>query len=195
MWRVPDPTKATPEEAARLLLEDAGLLTLERPPVDPEQIAVDHLDLDVQDHPDLRILPGAPLLPRGIQLSGLLFPAKRRIWVDARETGRSRGRRSFTIAHEIGHWEMHRGAGDEIHARFCRSDHVGATASELKQSVTLEREANRFAAALLMPEGLVRREVDEQGLDVLALAGSFGVSGQAMQIRLETLRLLPEYLL
>jgi len=185
----------TPEEAANVLLRNAGLGALERPPVDPEEIAVEHLDLDVQDHADLRTLPGAPSLPRGTTLSGLLFPAKRRIWVDARETRRSPGRRSFTIAHEIGHWEMHRDIGDGIHARFCRSDHVGATASELKQSVRLEREANRFAAALLMPEDLLRRQVSESGLNVLALASRFGVSGQAMQIRLETLRLLPDYLL
>jgi hypothetical protein len=185
-----------PEDEARALLHEAGLESLEQPPVDVERLAIDHLDLDVQDHADLRGVPGAPLLPRDVSLSGLLLPAKRRIWVNATEAQRSAGRRAFTIAHEIGHWRMHRDlSDDDAYARFCRSQDVGATARALKQTALLEREANRFAAALLMPEALVRREVRDRGLNVVALARSFGVSGQAMQIRLETLRLLPDYLL
>lgn len=185
----------SPEDAARALLVEAGLGALERPPVDPEILALEHLDLDVQDHIDLRSVPGAPRVPPGTTLSGLLLPAKRRIWVNATETRRSAGRRWFTIAHEIGHWRLHREIGDGVHVRFCRSDDVGGTSRHLKQAAAIEREANRFAAALLMPEDLVRREVRDQGLNVLGLARSFGVSGQAMHIRLEALRLLPDYLL
>jgi Zn-dependent peptidase ImmA (M78 family) len=158
--------------------------------VDVEAIAIDHLDLDVQEHPDLRRLADAPRLPRNAALSGILLPAKRRIWVNAAETARSPARRAFTIAHELGHWELHRDLGVEAHARFCRTEEVGAN------GVTrIEREANQFAAALLMPADLVRAAVAERGTDVVALARAFGVSSQAMHIRLETLRLLPEYLL
>src|SRR4051812_21754866 len=90
----------SPEEAAAALLSDAGLADLERPPVDVEDLALEHLALDVQDHPDLRALPDAPRLAGAVALSGLLVPSKRRIWVSAVEAGRSPGRRSFTIAHE-----------------------------------------------------------------------------------------------
>ncbi len=149
----------------------------------------------MQDHADLHVVPGAPRLASTTALSGLLLPAKRRIWVNATESRRSPGRRAFTIAHEIGHWQLHCGPGHEADERFCRSGDVGATSAQLRQSPALEREANRFAAALLMPEHLVRSEVRARGVNVLALAAAFGVSGQAMQIRLEALRLLPDYLL
>src|SRR4051794_23092027 len=112
----------TPEDGARALLARAGLDTLKQPPVDAEWIAVEHLDIDVQEHPDLRSVPGAPALAPGAALSGLLLPHKRRIWVDAQEARRSSGRRLFTIAHELGHWELHR---DDGPARFCRSEEVG----------------------------------------------------------------------
>jgi Zn-dependent peptidase ImmA (M78 family) len=58
-----------------------------------------------------------------------------------------------------------------------------------------EIEANRFAAALLMPEAFVRRELDRLSLvdpDEITehMAGTFKVSEAAMTIRLTNLRLL-----
>jgi Zn-dependent peptidase ImmA (M78 family) len=50
-----------------------------------------------------------------------------------------------------------------------------------------EREANRFAAELLMPEPLVRAAADREGPDPIALAPRFGVSDVAMGFRLVTL--------
>lgn len=185
----------TPDDFALALLAASGMADLDAPPIDAEAIAIDHLDLDVQEHADLSRVPGAPEIPRGVTLSGLLLPAKRRIWVNSSETRRSEGRRMFTIAHEIGHWQMHRDVGGGAHARFCRADQVDAARTALNLSPQLEREANRFAAALLMPPALVRREHGRLGTNVPELATRFGVSTEAMLIRLETLRLLPDYLL
>jgi len=57
-----------------------------------------------------------------------------------------------------------------------------------------EREANQFASSLLMPEDLIRRESMNLDLadeyDVAHLARRFGVSDQAMSIRLQQLDLI-----
>ena len=50
-----------------------------------------------------------------------------------------------------------------------------------------EREANRFAAELLMPEQLVAGAVDRHGPDPVALAPLFAVSDLAMGFRLVNL--------
>jgi IrrE N-terminal-like domain len=180
----------TPENAAAALLAKAGVHADAHPPIDVAHIAEEVEDLVIGEHADLTTLPGAPSLPGGATLSGLLIPATRRLWVDALEARRSPGRRRFTIAHELGHWRLHsEGAG--AHTRFCRSDEVGASEAEARAARQIEREANRFAAALLMPEVLVRREAPLYRLDVQVLAERFGVSVVAMQVRLESLHLLP----
>jgi hypothetical protein len=92
--------------------------------------------------------------------------------------GGDSGRRRFTIAHEIGHFVLHQepsrpergGAVDEVGRRE-------------------EREADAFAAELLMPEHLVREAVREHGPDVARLADRFAVSRKTMQARLRHLGL------
>src|SRR3954447_4683735 len=145
----------TPEEAAAALLRAAGKTNDEDIPIDVQFLAEEHDGLDVQEHADLTSLADAPALPPGIALSGLLLPDAKRIWVNAVEATRSAGRRRFTIAHELGHWHLHCRAA-VAHARFCRSDEIGGTTAEARAAEAIEREANRFAAALLMPAELVR---------------------------------------
>lgn len=180
----------TPESAAAQLLEAVGLKNL---PVDALRVAEEHEGLDVQEHADLWEISGVTAAKRSGDLSGLLLPAERRIWVNAREAARSNARARFTIAHELGHWLMHtKGAG--AHTRFCRPADVGATVREITSSKRLEREANLFAAELLMPADLVRNEAEKARLSVPALAKTFAVSAAAMQVRLEVLDLLPAYM-
>jgi hypothetical protein len=176
-----------PEEVAARWLEEVGTPAL---PVEVDHLAEEVLGLDVQEHADLRALIDDP--PPG-QLSGLLLPSEARIYVNAAEARRWPGRRRFTVAHELGHWHLHRDA-DDVHARFCRETDVGGGSSELWRARRIESEANRFAAALLMPEPLVRREAPALRYSVPALAKRFGVSAQAMQVRLEVLDLLPSYM-
>ena len=87
-------------------------------------------------------------------------------------------RRRFTIAHEIGHFVLHP-------RRLAPERGGGGNAAWQAQ----EREADQFAAELLMPEHLVREAVVTQGPDVDRLAGRFEVSRQAMQVRLRRLGL------
>lgn len=183
----------TPEDAAGALLEKAGLDQLVQLPVDVDHLAEEIEGLDVQEHADLTTVDGAPILAPGATLSGLLLPATKRVWVNSLEAHRSAGRRRFTIAHELGHWRLHC-SGTDAGAKFCRSDEVGAPAAEAHAMKAIEREANRFAAALLMPEAAVRAEASKLKLNVALLAQRFGVSGPAMQVRLESLHLLPDYM-
>jgi predicted transcriptional regulator len=88
------------------------------------------------------------------------------------------GRRRFTIAHEIGHFVLH--------PERCRPERGGAVNEAGRVE---EREADAFAAELLMPENLVRDAIREQGLDVDRLADRFEVSRKAMQARLRHLGL------
>jgi Zn-dependent peptidase ImmA (M78 family) len=64
----------------------------------------------------------------------------------------------------------------------------------LRTSTHIEAEANRFAAAVLMPEKLVRDQAAAVRVNVPLLADRFGVSAPAMKIRLDVLDLLPEYM-
>lgn len=148
----------------------------------------------MQERANLARLPGLNI-PTDAELSGLLVPDEKRIWVEAVEAARSPGRRRFTIAHELGHWLLHHRARKRRTPIYCRPADVGATTRfQLEDAARLERDANRFAASLLMPETLVRREAEALALSVPALAKRFGVSGQAMQLRLERLNLLPDYM-
>ncbi len=93
-------------------------------------------------------------------------------------------RQRFTIAHELGHYVYHRplignGVDDD---RAYRSTNVGMYYN-MQIGPAEETEANRFAAALLMPKEKIS-EFKQHGLDTDALAKQFGVSLQAMKIRL-----------
>lgn len=89
-----------------------------RLPVPIEEIADSHVGLLVRDVEDLSRAPGAPPAHPGHALSGLLLPALGEIWVNAEEARRWPARRRFTIAHELGHWSLHR---DGERSVYCRS--------------------------------------------------------------------------
>jgi hypothetical protein len=96
--------------------------------------------------------------------------------------GGDSGRRRFTIAHEIGHFVLH--------PERCRPERGGVVNEAGRME---EREADAFAAELLMPEHLVRDAVREQGLDVERLADRFEVSRKAMQARLRHMGLVERH--
>jgi len=98
-------------------------------------------------------------------------------------------RQRFTLAHELGHFILHRrrlahGTND---TRAYRADPAADVYNDqIKRRH--ETEANQFAASLLMPEDLVIKAYQTfRGNDPGALADFFGVSRAAMEIRLEEL--------
>jgi Zn-dependent peptidase ImmA (M78 family) len=138
-------------------------------PVPVERIAEDYLGLRVRER-------------GGLPVSGLLVPARREIWVNADDVP---GRRRFTVAHELGHWVCQAGRGNPAPV-FCRPQDLEDAADR-----ALEREANVFAAELLMPEPALREEHDRLGAGE-QLARRFGVSELALAWRLYNLGLTPE---
>jgi hypothetical protein len=134
-------------------------------PVPVESIAEDLLGLQVDESAELNC-------------SGLLVPAERRIWLNAREAAGSPGRRRFTIAHEVGHWicQVLEGRWRPV---FCRAVEVPTDGGYPPE----EREANVFAAELLLPESTVRHAFPTND-SVAAMAALFSVSQEAMHWRL-----------
>jgi Zn-dependent peptidase ImmA (M78 family) len=55
----------------------------------------------------------------------------------------------------------------------------------------IEREADGYAAELLMPSKLVRFAYKAGAIDVASLSSAFNVSYEAMKIRLRQLKLAP----
>jgi Zn-dependent peptidase ImmA (M78 family) len=98
-------------------------------------------------------------------------------------------RQRFTIAHELGHYMLHK-PGTYVDRAFYRNTESGSG------TIKEEREANQFAAALLMPASWVEGEAQNHSLDLgddtslVALAEEFGVSSQAMSFRLTNLGLV-----
>jgi IrrE N-terminal-like domain len=91
-------------------------------------------------------------------------------------------RRRFSVAHELGHLEMHR---TECGLALCSSEDIGDRQSQ-RADAGQEQEANRFAAALLLPERffkpLCRKK--EPSLNLIAgLADTFDVSLTATALR------------
>ena len=90
-------------------------------------------------------------------------------------------RQAFTMAHELGHWIMHREffvANPErypVLPRFNNPD----------RSNVFEKEANFFAACLLVPKRLL---LPVQDASVSALAQIFGVSRMMMEHRVSSVR-------
>lgn len=100
-------------------------------------------------------------------------------------------RQRFTLAHECGHLVLHADQGDRLwvdKAYFFR-DANSSTGDQLA-----EIQANRFAAALLMPEELIRSALEDAAIisdiDIFRLAVRFEVSEQAMTLRLISLGLI-----
>jgi Zn-dependent peptidase ImmA (M78 family) len=121
--------------------------------------------------------------------SGMLLPAERLIRINAAEGPRNEPplrRFRFTIAHELGHWVCHALQGADPAVSFCRPVDLTEAADR-----SLEREANVFAAELLMPEPAIRAGWEELG-SADALASRFDVSPSAMRWRLYSFGLVDD---
>lgn len=162
------------------LLREAGVTG---PPVPVEQIARS-LNAQIRHEPFSGDVSGALLRDERATIIGVnaLHP----------ET-----RQRFTIAHELGHLVFHTGHPVHFDRAPFRINLRNAASSVACDPE--EIEANRFAAELLMPAWMLKRDLLEQeiaGVDVSDeyaletvkwLANRYQVSVQAMAIRLATL--------
>jgi Zn-dependent peptidase ImmA (M78 family) len=122
----------------------------------------------------------------GDDVSGMLIAKKERAVIVVNSMHHA-NRQRFSLAHELGHYVLHRQKEPEVFHR----DEVSALGTS-----RLEIEANTFAAELLMPEEDIRDWAESDDLDLLddqaitEKAGELGVSVQALSIRLDRLGLL-----
>jgi len=89
-------------------------------------------------------------------------------------------RRRFTIAHELGHFILHRGQQQSFN---CDKESVYSGIDTIR---VIEREADDFASNLLMPGDLLRDWISNQRIDLRVLseiAKRFQVSFEALCIR------------
>lgn len=97
-------------------------------------------------------------------------------------------RQRFTIAHELGHFYLHRhvlgnGTGDN---KAYRSEVKGYENPEI--TAYMETEANAFAADLLMPKDLICEWVDD-GKSFAEIREKLNVSAKALEFRYKNLGL------
>jgi len=158
MNAVPALKRTQVEKCAENLILEAGQalgITL-YPPIDVELIADNHLGLQIV-YDDLYQKYGVP------DLHGALFIPKREIIV---HDGLPAGRRNFTISHEVGHWVLHRHLiqGIDPNQVSLLGMAIDITPhAEIKPTLCRdsdkawgERQADWFAAALIMPTKAVR---------------------------------------
>jgi Zn-dependent peptidase ImmA (M78 family) len=162
---------------AEALTETAGV---RKPPVDVERLA-QRLGLKIVH------------LELGEDVSGLLI-SKGGSTVIAVQERDPLNRQRFTIAHEIGHFYLRHQFEPGEHVHVDRGHLITPRNSRSSSGLDLkEIEANQFAACLLMPSKLVSVRFTALRVKSLCedhvthLASEFGVSEQAMTIRLSTL--------
>ena len=158
------------DEKAGKLLQQSDALAL---PVNLNQV-VRYLGLSLNEK------------PLENEYSGFLAVKEKTIVVNLRHPS---VRRRFTIAHEIGHYQLHRKSEDIPvfidRAVYHRKESVAGV------DYSMEMQANAYAAGLLMPEALLDEYLEdhpaldlEKPADIKTLAEEFEVSRPAMEFRL-----------
>lgn len=202
------PKQRIEEEAALLLAEYVENHPFSQPPIPIDDIVELHLGLTLEIE-DLRSRFGHA------DVLGALWIEERTVRVDASldpsANRRLLGRYHFTLAHEAGHWRLHRHHYERDRQQGLLFTEKGEPAYICRSSQAMqpvEWQANYFAACLLMPRKLVRdawsawrgdvrpfcvRELgvgtgssDQSAVEswLRPLADRFEVSGEAMRIRL-----------
>ena len=171
-------------EAARLLAEiPSATWDGHELPVPIDAITEDHFGLLIQESVDIAAAFPEQAPAGGAPASGALIPERAEIWVDATEVSRSPRRRRDAVAHELGHWILHRGPETllcatstiEPAATVTRPEGAGPRSwpwDPRPAAPQIEWEANLFGGALLLPPWLVR-EVWERSPSLEALSEAF----------------------
>lgn len=157
------------------LLKDLGISK-------PSEIELDviawHCGLQIQYRP----LQGCDARVVGLGDKGLLTIDSRQMPV----------RQRFSIAHELGHWQLHRGQ-----LMMCRAEEIESTKAVAR---SYEKDADAFAAAILMPSYLIGPAAEqfvrnEPWALVTSLATEFQTSTLATALRIVTLGIWPGWLI
>jgi Zn-dependent peptidase ImmA (M78 family) len=164
------------EEKTAGLINEVGIT---KAPVDPI-ICAKHLSVDVKS------------ISIANDISGLFVMKDNMAYIMYNKNEKNKKRQRFTIAHELGHYVLHKNI-PLIIDKWKKDITIFRDISSTTGEVQREREANAFAASLLMPKFLIDKEINRmpQGKDVLTfLSDKFNVSMQAMNFRLINLELI-----
>ena len=170
------PRYALAKKKAKHLLVDAQITSA---PISVESVAR-HISAQIRYEPF-----------EGQNLSGMAYrqpDGARFIGVNALH---SKKRQRFTIAHEIAHLVLHTKDDFHLDEAFLIGNRDDRSALAIDDK---EIEANQFAAELLMPAEWVLNDLrgrhidfEEDEMFIRELAEKYGVSAQAMTIRLSAL--------
>ncbi|MDR3596874.1 ImmA/IrrE family metallo-endopeptidase [Clostridium sp.] len=95
-------------------------------------------------------------------------------WIIGVNKNHNSKRQRFTIAHEFGHYILHRREGTAFEdTTFFRKSNESS----------IEYKANEFAAEILMPEEMIKKAIQNGIKKIDELAEQFGVSVQAIKYR------------
>lgn len=155
----------------------------DRGPVDVRQLA---LEYSAQIEPNGPIHEVSARNLAGCVGALVYSEARPRQWAILYNTDQSSGRRAFTIGHELGHYVLHRKLIEEDdahdHGIFCDENSVVR-----REGSGIEKEADEFGAALLMPLHDFRRQLPAKNrpdFEILGrLAKRYGVSLTATILR------------
>lgn len=195
------------EGAANELLRKYGASrgTPVEPPVPVDDIIELHLKIDLA-YVDLVATLGMKDV-----LGATWFDEKKIRIEESLET--QEGRLFFTMAHEVGHWILHRPQYEAdkvtlpLFKKEAESQPPAIVCRSSQRKEPAEWQADQFAAYLLMPAQFVRRGFQQatgketipvtnesalrkMAADVIEASGCSNVSNEAMRIRLTTLKLV-----
>ncbi len=157
---VPYLSREAIEAEAELLLQEFGerRRVIAEPPVPIDDIVELHMELTFEIR-DLRALFGVG------DVHGAIWFRERRIAIDRQLdpvlNPAKRGRYNFTLAHEAGHWRLHRKHFLRGEAEINLFENGSSPPDHICRSTDRKRpvewQADTFAARLLMPRKLVRQ--------------------------------------
>jgi len=158
------------------------------------EIKVDSLPVKIEDIAKQR---GLRLMPYAFDedISGVLV-IEDGLGTIGYNQSESRVRRRFTIAHELGHYELHKEKSKLFMDKGFRAIFHRKNTGITEDTKKMEEEANAFAASILMPDHLLIKELEKIEFDLSSeddiknLAKIFDVSSTAMYYRIRNSGLL-----
>lgn len=174
------------EKAANRAGEILGVIGGLRPPIDPFAIAASEESITVIGDDFKNRFDGQLEYHRKQGRFLLFYNSKYDVGVAA---GPHHPRTRFSVAHELGHFYL-----DAHHAYLRRGGAAHGSRGEFTTDVMIEREADAFAAALLLPAKLVRPLVNQDELSLVVVkevATQFNTSLVSTAIRCVSLSDFP----
>ena len=123
-----------------------------------------------------------PFKPEKLGISGFLMRAGEDFGIGFSTAIQNRGFINFTIAHELGHYFI----GGHVQALIGYGEGIHYSASGFVSNEEHEREADSFAAELLMPQSLFKSALQNSGagfkaIQTLAAAGGTSIVATAIR--------------